>query len=95
MVTGRRHRTNTVNPRREAAFDGGGKTTLPITGVVDTLEEGEFGGVRRCGGREVLAERLDGDVDVADDLATLERLRSRVVCGVRVGERPGLQLGYL
>lgn len=46
-------------------------------------------------GREVVAECLDGDVDMTDDLATLDCLRSRVICGIEIGERAGLQIDNL
>lgn len=94
MITGRRHRTHAVTPRRQASFHGSRKTSLSVTRIIDTLEEHELGCVRRGGRRKIVAEGLDGDVDVADDLAPLERLRSGVICGIGIGERAGLEIGY-
>ena len=95
MVTGRRHGTHAVIPSRQAPFHSGGQASLSVTGIVDTLEESELGCVRRCGGCEVVAECLDGDVCVTHNLATLECLRSGVIGGIGIGEGAGLQIRHL
>lgn len=95
MIAGRRHRTHAITPSRQASFHSSRKTSLPVTHIIDPLEEYELGCVRRGGRRKNVAESLDGDVDVADNLAALECLRSGVICGLGIGERAGLEIGYL
>jgi hypothetical protein len=93
MVAGRSHGADTVATGRKTLGEIGRKSTLAVTSVVDTLEEGKRLGIRGVG--RGIAHVLDGDVGVADDFASIERLRRGIVGNVGVGERSGLKVGNL
>jgi len=93
MVGGRGDRASTVVTGRETSLERGSEKTIAVTSVVDTLEESKVLSIRRVVG--VVTHVLDGDMGVANDVASLKRLRGSVVGVVRVGERTGLQVGDL
>jgi hypothetical protein len=86
MVAGRGHRAGTVNTGRKTISEVSTEKTLAVAGVVDTLEESK--GLRIRGGLsvDVTLQILDSDMGVANNLSTLETLRSSVVGVVRVGK---------
>ena len=95
MVGSCRHGADAVSAGGKTALDGSLEESLAVTSIVDPFEEDELGRVRcdfRCEGT---AEILNGDVSVANDLATLELLRSGVVGRVRVGEGTGREVVHL
>lgn len=63
--------------------------------IVDSLEESELGGIKRCRGCQGVAHVLNGDVSVANDVARGKLLWRRVVCGSGVGEAAQLHVGDL
>src|SRR3569833_1512405 len=76
----------------KASGDHGLKKPLAVASIVDTLEEGELGRTRRGLGVQALAQILDRDVSVADDVAlAIQRLGGGVVRGDGIGEGTGLQ----
>jgi len=93
MVGGRGDRASTVVTGRETSLERGSEKTIAVTSVVDTLEESKVLSIRRVVG--VVTHVLDGDMGVANDVASLKRLWGSVVGVVRVGERTGLQVGDL
>jgi hypothetical protein len=66
---------------------------LAVASVVDTLEEGKCLRIRWV--VRGIAHVLDGDVGVANDFASIERLRGGIVGSVGVGESSGLEVGNL
>ena len=70
MVGCRGHRANTVVARRETASNRGSEKTLAITGVVDTLEEGELSGIQCCGRVQAATQVLNSHVSMTNNLAT-------------------------
>ncbi len=95
MVRRRVHGADTVETGGETSSDSSLKQTLSIAVVIDTLEKGEglrVGSLLRC---QVVAEILDSDVAVTNDLATLELLRCGVVGGQGIGEGSSNQVGEL
>lgn len=79
MVTCGGHSADAIDTGRKSTSDIRAEPAISITLVIDTLEEHEFGWIRRRLGVEIVAKGLDGDVGVADDLTALERLGSSVV----------------
>ncbi len=92
MVGGGVHCADAIEAGGETVSDVCGEKTLAVAVIIDTLEEVEDFRVRGAGGSESAAEILDSDVTVTDDLATLESLRSRVVCALSIGEGAGDQV---
>ncbi len=95
MVRGRAHGAASVVTSRETTTNGSCETALAVSSVINTLEEDEGGWVRRSGGVKAVAEGLTGDVSVANDVATLEGLRSSIVGNIGVGEGTGHEVGDL
>ena len=96
MVGGTDHGADTVVAGRETAGDGGLELAVAVTGIVDTLEEDELRGVGGVVRVQGVAEILDGNVGVTDDLAgAVEILGRGVVGGVRVGEGAGREVAHL
>lgn len=89
------HGADAVVASRQATGDRRGEGALAVAGVVDTLEEGELGRVEGRGGGQRVAQVLDGDVGVSDDVAAAELLGRGVVRAVRVGEGAQLHVGDL
>ena len=81
MIRCTRHRADPVVSSRESALDSSREQTVAVACIVDTLKEDEFLGVQGRGGDEGAAHRLNCDVGVADDFATLEGLGSAIVAG--------------
>lgn len=93
MVLGGGQGADTEVTSGKTTSDISGQETLSVTSVVDTLEEGELGWVRRSGGVERVTQILNSDVGVSDNLAlAVELLRSSVVGGIGVGESTSLQI---
>lgn len=88
------HGADTVDTSGEATSNSCGEPTLPITSVVDTLEELEDSWVG-WGGLAEGVEGLDCDVSVTNDNAALELLGRGVVGGGWVGERASNEVGNL
>lgn len=81
------HGADTVVTGWETTSDCGAQTSVAVARVVNTLEEGELGGIQRLVRGEGVAHVLDGDVSVADNVASVsELLGSRVIGVVGVGE---------
>lgn len=94
VVGSTRHGADTVVTSRQTASDSGSQLSLSVASIIDTLEEGELGGIRGRGRSQGVANILDGDVSVANDrAATAELLGRCVVRAVRV--REGAQLHVL
>lgn len=90
MVRRRGHSAYTIVSGREATSNGGRKEAIVVAGIIDALEEGELGWIRRLGGIEGVAQVLNRDVGVADDLAAAVKvLWRRVVGELGVGECAG------
>jgi hypothetical protein len=85
-----------IIPSRQSTSEGGAQQTVPISSIVDALEERELDGVRRLSRFEAVAEILDCDVRVTNRLAVAgEVLRRAVVgCGC-VGEGAGGEVFHL
>jgi hypothetical protein len=94
MVRRRSHGADTVDTSWETTRNGSGEPALPITSIVDTLEELEDSWVGWGGGTE-RADFLDCDVSVAHNVAALELLGCGVVREGCVGERTGNEIGDL
>lgn len=92
MVRSAVHRAHTVEPSRKTAGDSSLEQALSISIVVDALEECECLRVRRGLGGEISTKILHRDVAMADNIATSQRLRCRVVCVRWVSERASLQI---
>lgn len=92
MVSGRSHGADTVDTSRETTSNIGLQTTISVSGIVDTLEEGELRWVRRLLSVDVITERLDGDMGMTNDLTTLQRLRGGIVGVIRVRESTSLKV---
>jgi hypothetical protein len=69
MVGSGRHCADAVVASRQASSDGGLEKTLAISGIVDTLEEGELGWVQGSGRVECFSHILDSHVGVANNLS--------------------------
>lgn len=95
MVRRGSHSANTVIARRKSSSNSRREPALSITSIVDSLEEGELSGIEGSGGVQGVAEILDGDVGVADDLAALELLGGGVVGAIGVGEGSGYEVCHL
>lgn len=96
MVGGACHGADAVVTSRQTASDRGSELPLSISGIVDTLEESELGGIWGLGGSERVAEVLNDDVSVANNEAlAVELLRRRVVSAVGVGEGSQLHVRHL
>lgn len=96
MVGGTDHGADTVVAGRETASHGGLELAIAVSGVVDTLEEDELRGVRGVVGVQRVAEVLDSNVGVANDLAgAVEVLGRRVVGSVGVGEGTRGEVAHL
>lgn len=94
LVVGRASNgADTVVSGGQAASNGGFELSVAVSGIVDALEEGECGSVRRIGGSQGVANILADDVGVANDEATAAQLlRCRIVGVVRVGESTQLHV---
>lgn len=92
MVARRGHGTNTIRSSWQPTVDGGAKSAISISGVVDTLEESERARIRWLLSCKVFAERLDSNMSMSNDLASVELLGSRIVGVVRVSECSGLEV---
>lgn len=92
MIGRGRHGANAIGAWSEPAGNRGIQTTLAIAVVIDALEEGKGYWIGRRARRDAIAERLDGDMRVADDVAVLQKLGCRVVGGVRIGKGSGFQV---
>jgi hypothetical protein len=90
MVGGRGDGADAVDASRETSIKRGSEKTIAITGIVDTLEESKGLSVGRV--VTIVANVLDGNMGMANDVASLERLRGGVVGVVRVRERSSLQV---
>ena len=95
MVRRGSHSANAVVASRKSPSNSRREPAFSITSVVDSLEEGELSGIERSGGVQGVAEILDSDVGVADDLAALELLRGGVVGVIGVGEGSGYEVCHL
>jgi hypothetical protein len=95
MVGSGGHSAASVVTGGETLSKDSGEQSIAVSSVVDTLEEGECVSCRRCGTVDVLSEILHGEMGVADDLATLELLRSGVVGVVRICEGSSHKVGNL
>ena len=92
MVRRRSHRADTIDTSGQSTSDSSLEPTIPIASIVDPLEEGEYGWVGRCLASKIISEGLNGDVGMANNFATLKRLRSTVIGSVRVGEGARLEI---
>ncbi len=87
MVGRRIHGADTVSPGGETGGDRRLEQTITISIIVDSLEEGKEGWVRRSGGSNVTSKVLDGDVTVTDNIAVRSQfLGCSVVSGQGVRE---------
>lgn len=87
MVSRGGHSANTVSALGKATLDGSLKVAIYVSGVVDTSEKGILGRIRPGRRRDSVTQGLDGNVDVANDLAVLiECLRSGVISSKRIGK---------
>lgn len=90
------HSADTVVAGGKTTGDGGAKTSIAVARIVDTLEEGELRGIQRLVRSEGVAQVLDGDVSVANNVASVsELLRSRVIGVVGVGKGSQVHVGDL
>ena len=87
MVARRSHGTNTIRSSWQAPVDGGTQPALPISSVIDALEENDLARILSLLSCEVVTKRLDGNVSVSNDLAIIKLLRGGIVSVVRVSER--------
>lgn len=97
-LVGRRasHGADTVVSSGQTTSDRGFKTSVSISGIIDTLEEGKLGSVQCFGGSKSVSEILDSDVRVTNDNAlAIELLGIGVVGAVRVAEDTQLHVGDL
>ena len=88
MVRRRAHRAHTVVTGRQAARHRRGQTALPVTSVVDALEEDEGLWIRWCGRCQRVAQRLDRHMRMADDIAPRQLLRRGVTNVPMVSQTP-------
>jgi hypothetical protein len=96
MITRARHTAHAIIARWQATCHSSTEQSIPIPGIIDSLEERELDWVRRCAGLEAIPKVLNGDVRVSDYLAVAgEILRCRVVCSGGVGEGAGCQAFHL
>lgn len=87
MVGSTGHGADTVVTSGETTSDSGAQASVAVTRVVDTLEEGELRGIQRLVRGEGVTQVLDGNVSVANNVASVSKLlRSRVVGVVGVSE---------
>jgi hypothetical protein len=68
VVGGAGHGAKAVVAGGKTTRNGDGQLSLAVAGIVDTFEEGEFAGIKGLGELEVVADILDNNVGVADDL---------------------------
>lgn len=81
------HGADTVVTSGKTTSNRGAQASIAVARVVDTLEEGELRGIQRLVRGEGVAQVLDGDVSVANHVASVSKLlRSRVVGVVGVSE---------
>lgn len=86
VVASRSHGANPVDASRQPTSDGGTQTTISITSIIDTLEEGEGIGVR-WRGRVQTPDILDRNMGMTDNLTlAVKSLGSRVIGGLSIGE---------
>lgn len=96
MVGSTGHSADTVVTGGKTTGDRSAKTSITVARVIDTLEEGELGGVQWLVRGEGVTQVLDGDVSVANNVASVsELLGSRVVSVVGVGEGAQVHVGDL
>ena len=95
MVGRGSHSADAVVASRKSSGNSCREPTVAITSIVDSLEEGKLSSIERSGGVQGVAEILDSDVGVAEDLATLELLWRGVVGGISVGEGSGYEVCHL
>lgn len=87
MVGSTGHGADTVVTGGETTSDSSAQASVAVSGVVDTLEEGKLGSVEGLVRSDGVAHVLDGDVSVANDIASISELLGRGVVGVvGVGE---------
>lgn len=96
MVGSTSHGADTVVTGGKTTSNRGAKTSITVARIVDTLEEGELRGIQRLVRGEGVTQVLDGNVSVANNIATVsELLGSRVVGVVGVGEGSQVHVGDL
>lgn len=96
VVGGTGHGADTVVTSRETTSDSGAQASVAVASVIDTLEEGELRGIQRLVRGEGVTQVLDGDVGVANNVASVSKLlRSRVVGVVGVSESTKVHVGDL
>jgi len=95
MVRCRGHGADAVIPRRQTPLNRSCQAALPVTRIINALEEHKLSSVRRSRRSQIGAEGLDGYVHVADDVAVFEGLRGGVVGYDRVCEDAGVEVGDL
>ena len=95
MVGRGSHSANAVVASGKPPSDSRREPAIAITCIVNSLEECELSGIERSRRVQGVAEILDSDVGVADDLTTLKLLGSRVVGVIGVGEGSSNEVGHL
>lgn len=96
MVGSRGHGAKTVVTSRETTGYICRQKTLAISGVVDTLEEGELGSIQRRGRVKLIAQVLNSHVGVANNVtAAIQVLGSRVVRVIGISECTGSEVSEL
>ena len=95
MVAGGGHRADTVEAFGETSSKIGAQKSVAIASVIDTLKEGKGLSIEGLGRVRVVAKILNRDMRVANNLPSLQGLRSSIVGVVGVGESAGLQIGDL
>ena len=83
---------NSIEPGNKATWDFCFQEALAVSGVIDTLKEGEGGWVRGTRRIQGISQVLEGDVAVPDDLAiSVQILRGVVVGECWVREEAGVE----
>jgi hypothetical protein len=70
MVGSGRHGADAVVASGKTSSDGGLEKTLAVSGIIDSLEEGELGWIQGGCRIECLSHILDSHVGVADNLSS-------------------------
>jgi hypothetical protein len=90
------HGAETVVTGGKTARNLGGEKPITVTRVINTLEEGKLSSIQRLGRSKGVTQVLDGNVSVANNVATISKLLgSRVVGVVGVGEGSQVHVGDL
>jgi hypothetical protein len=92
MVGSRSHCASTVEASSQTFSESSREFSVAVAVVIDTLEESEGLGVEGLLWVVILANILNSEMRVADDLAAIESLGSSVIGVVGVGEGTGLQI---